>query len=108
MIAPSTKNAANPLQGGSKTVIIGKPGCFSKGTPVLMYDGSVKRVEDVSIGDVVMGDDSTPRNVLELCSGFEEMFNVIPSKGNIYTVNGNHKLVLKNRNTRKYNNRYNI
>jgi hypothetical protein len=100
MIAPSTKMSSNPLQGGSKTVIIGKPGCFSKGTPVLMYNGFVERVENVKVGDVVMGDDSTPRNVIELCRGVEDMFNIIPSKGNIYTVNGSHKLVLKNKNTR--------
>ena len=38
--------------------------CFGKGTEILMYDGSIKKVEDILVGDVVMGDDSTPRNVL--------------------------------------------
>jgi hypothetical protein len=34
MIAPSTKNMNKPDQGGSKIVIIGKPGCFIQGTKV--------------------------------------------------------------------------
>ena len=42
---------------------------FSKGTKVLMYDGSIKEIQDVTVGDVVMGDDSTPRNVISKHSG---------------------------------------
>ena len=97
IIAPSTKNMNRPDQGGSKIVIIGKPGCFTKDTPVLMYDGSIKKVQDVCIGDVIMGDDSTPRNVLELCQGFETMYKISPKEGEPYIVNERHKLVLKDR-----------
>ena len=95
MIAPSTRNHTNPNQGGSKIVIIGKPGCFIRGTKVLMYDGTTKNVEDVQVGEVVMGDDSTPRNVVELCHNTEPMYKIIPTKGEGYTVNESHKLVLK-------------
>jgi hypothetical protein len=60
-----------------------------------MFNGTTKNVEDVVIGDSIMGDDSTQRNVLELCSDIDEMFKVIPKKGNeYYTVNKLHKLVL--------------
>ena len=97
IIAPSTKNMNRPDQGGSKIVIIGKPGCFTKDTPVLMYDGSIKKVQDVCVGDVIMGDDSTPRNVLELCQGFEMMYKISPKEGESYIVNERHKLVLKDK-----------
>ena len=93
-IDPPTKNMFVEKQGGSKIVVIGKPGCFAKGTSVLMYDGTTKNVEDVEAGDVVMGDDSTPRNVMELCRNREEMFRVIPEHGDSYDVNLGHKLVL--------------
>lgn len=98
MIAPSTKNMNRPEQGGSKIVVIGKPGCFKKGTKILMFDGSLKNVEDIVIGDKIMGDDSTLRNVVQLCRGREEMYNIIQNckKAEPYTVNKNHKLVLKN------------
>ena len=96
LIAPSTSALSEPENfGGSKTIIIGKPGCFVKDTLILMYDGSLKKVQDVEVGDVVMGDDSTPRNVLETCYNFDEMFKVIPLLGENYTVNKQHKLVLK-------------
>lgn len=95
MIAPSTATYKNAEQGGSKIVVVGKPGCFSKGTKILMYDGTFRAVEDVQLGDLVMGDDSTPRTVLDLCSDIEEMYDVIPSKGDRYRVNKNHILSLK-------------
>ena len=61
-----------------------------------MYDGNVKNIEDITIGEYIMGDDSTKRTVLELCSGRDEMFKIIFNKGgNYYTVNKLHKLVLK-------------
>jgi hypothetical protein len=95
MIAPSTSNMQKEGQGGSKIVIIGKPGCFAKGTQVLMYDGSMKAVEDVKLGDLVMGDDSTPRRVLELCQNRENMYQISPIIGEGYVVNEQHKLVLQ-------------
>ncbi len=42
-----------------------------------------------------MGPDSTPRKVLSLASGREEMFCVTPSKGESYTVNRSHILSLR-------------
>lgn len=95
MIQPTTNNYMSPDSYGSKIVVIGKPGCFTAGTRILMYDGSKKKVEDVKIGDQVMGDDSTPRNVLELCRNEDEMFDIVLEKGNIYKVNLKHKLVVR-------------
>jgi len=94
MIRPNTSDFKDPESYGSKIIVIGKPGCFTAGTQILMFDGSVKNVEDVKVGDKVMGDDSTVRNVLELCHNRDEMFKIIPSKGQSYTVNKQHKLVL--------------
>ena len=74
---------------------VGTGKCWLKDTPILMYDGSVKMVQDIQVGDVVMGDDSTPRNVLSLGQGDDEMFDIVPRKGETYTVNSEHILVLK-------------
>ena len=73
---------------------IGK--CHGIDTQVLMYDGSVKMVQDVKQGDLLMGDDSAPRKVLSLARGKDEMYDIIPVKGDKYTVNQEHILVLKN------------
>jgi len=95
IIAPSTKRMNVLDQGGSKIVAIGKPGCFEPGTKILMYDGTIKNVEDIRVGDTVMGDDSSPRNVLELCHNFDEMYKMTPVKGDAYTINKQHILTLK-------------
>lgn len=75
----------------------GQSGCFSKGTPVMLYDGSYKAVEDVVIGDILMGDDSTPRNVLQLFRGRENMYRVKPKLDghNEYTVNEGHTMLFE-------------
>ena len=69
--------------------------CHGLNTPLIMYDGSIKMVQDVKVGDQLMGDDSTPRNVLSLARGRETMYDVIPIKGDKYTVNESHILSLK-------------
>ena len=92
---PNTKTFMNPDQGGQKTVVIGKPGCFAKGTKVLMYNGDIKTIEDIQEGEQVMGDDSEPRNVLELCRNADIMYKILPKKGEPVIVNENHILSLK-------------
>lgn len=75
--------------------------CLGKGTPVLMYDGSIKPVEDIVQGELLMGPDSKPRRVLSLARGREKMYRVTPVKGDPYVVNESHILSLKRTNTGK-------
>lgn len=72
----------------------GQTGCFSPGTEVLLYEGGTKKVEDVQLGDVLVGDDNTPRTVQRLFSGTDLMYDVVLEDGHIYRVNQEHKLVL--------------
>ncbi|MFN0203923.1 MAG: replicative DNA helicase, partial [Bacteroidia bacterium] len=69
--------------------------CLGKDTPILMYDGSIKLVQDVKVGDLLMGDDSTPRKVLSLARGTEKMYWVRQNKAMDYRVNESHILSLK-------------
>lgn len=85
----------NDVKNGSKYVIVGKPGCLERGTGIIMFNGDIKKVEDIVVGDILMGDDSTPRNVLELCSGYDDMYKIIQSDGETYVVNKGHILSLK-------------
>jgi hypothetical protein len=47
--------------------------CLKIDTEIVMFDGSIKKVQDVKVGDKLMGDDSTERNVLGLARGIEPM-----------------------------------
>ena len=71
--------------------------CLGAGTPVLMFDGTIKPVEDVLVGDLLMGPDSNPRRVLSLARGREKMYRVTPTKGDAYVVNESHILSLRHR-----------
>lgn len=75
--------------------------CHGKGTKILMYDGSIKNVEDIIVGDQLMGDDSTPRNVLSICSGKDNMYQIQPTNGDPFVVNSEHILSLKNSKTKE-------
>ena len=59
-----------------------------------MGDGSVCKVEDITVGSVVMGGDGTPRTVTALHHGFDDMYEIIPVKGRPFIVNSGHILSL--------------
>lgn len=69
--------------------------CFGPGTRILMADGTSKAVENVVIGDAVMGPDSTPRNVLSLVDGTGDLFRVVPNRGEPWVCSGGHILTLR-------------
>jgi replicative DNA helicase len=69
--------------------------CLGRGTPVMMYDGRVKPVEEIDVGDRLMGDDGTPRTVQSLARGREPMYWVRQKRGMDYRVNESHVLSLK-------------
>ena len=79
-------------------IIAARPGmgkCLGKGTKVLMYDGTLRNVEDVLEGELLMGDDSTPRRILSIARGRENMYWVHQNHGISYRVNESHILSLK-------------
>lgn len=69
-------------------------GCFAVDTPIRYMDGTIGMSQNVKIGDVLMGDDGTPRTVQDVCTGDDEMYEVYQSNAQSYTVNSKHTLVL--------------
>lgn len=62
-----------------------------KNTKVLMFDGTLKKADDVKVGEYLMGVDSTPRLVTAVYKGKDEhMYRIDQSKGDSYTVNSRH------------------
>ena len=70
--------------------------CLGLDTPVMMYDGSIKMVQNIQIGEQLMGDNSEPRNVISLARGQEQMYKIVQDYGNSYIVNSSHILSLYN------------
>jgi len=84
----------NKLPWKKGLIFWGKVGCHAKGTNVILSDGSFKKVEDVEVGDFLLGPDGTPREVLKLVRGNELSYEITPNKGNSFIVNENHLLHL--------------
>lgn len=76
----------------------GPPGvgkCIAKDTPIMLSNGKIKMVQDITLKDKLMGDDGLERNVLALGSGREKMYRIEQVKGDDYVVNESHILSLK-------------
>ena len=70
--------------------------CLGKDTPILMFDGSIKMSQNVSVGDKLMGPDSNAREVTSICSGKENLYRIIPIKGSdAFICNESHILSLR-------------
>lgn len=81
----------------------GQTGCLAPDTLVRMYDGSLKKVQDIQVGDLVMGDNSSSRKVMELYSGKSFMYQIQSISAKPYQVNKDHILTLGYQNGVEYN-----
>ena len=77
-------------------------GCHAAGQSILLYSGKTKKVEDIHTGELLMGPDSRPRRVLNLCRGEGKMFRIVPKKGEPFVVNEDHILSLMFTNSPNY------
>lgn len=74
--------------------------CHGVDTKIMMYDRSIKKVQDIKVGDLLMGDDSKPRKVLSLTQGTGQLYGILPTDHTGHhpedkiTVNGEHILCL--------------
>ncbi len=69
--------------------------CFAENTLIRMYDGDLKKVQNINRGDMLMGDNSSPRIVMQTTQGEEDMYRIQQSNGRTYVVNGSHILSLQ-------------
>ena len=94
------KETKNPDTGsGLLEIPCGRGKCFAKDTKIRMYESNLskvtfKYVQDIENGDIVMGDDFTPRLVYGKNTGFSDMYTIYQTHGKSYTVNIEHILTL--------------
>lgn len=69
--------------------------CERRDTPIRMFDESIKMIQDIRIGEMLMGDDGRPKMVLETSSGTGMLYKVSQSSGEDYYVTHNHVLSLR-------------
>ena len=81
-------------EGHRKTLLVLPTGCHAKGENVLLADGRSKKVEDVKVGDQLIGADGKKRTVLVRHRGKSLMYRIVPIKGEPFTVTKDHMLTL--------------
>lgn len=74
------------------SVDVGK--CLSPDTPVIKYNGETVNIDMIKKGDFLMGDDSSPREVLKIYQGNSDMYEIQQTRGDNYKVTANHILTL--------------
>jgi ATP-dependent DNA helicase PIF1 len=97
-LKPKQEEAFSALVKGESIFLTGPAGtgkCLGFNTPIIMFDGTIKMVQDIKIGEIIMGDDSTGRTVLSTASGEDEMYKVTNRNGDSYVVNSAHILTFK-------------
>jgi P4 family phage/plasmid primase-like protien len=77
-------------------------GCHALNQGIMMANGTIKKVQDIKVGEQLMGDNSKPRNVLQLVRGNDTMCEIIPNKGEKFKVNLDHILSLMAADTMSY------
>lgn len=68
--------------------------CICADTQIPLWNGDIKLAKDIQIGDVLIGEDGTPRNVLTLFQDKGNMFEITQDRGEKYKVNEDHILTV--------------
>ena len=95
--AHATRAIVKLLERGQTAILLGEIGsgkCLQLGTKVLRFDGTLIAVEDVTVGDKLMGPDSKPRQVLGTTRGSGSLYKVTPVVGDPWVCNDTHILTL--------------
>jgi|GEM_PF-836141 len=79
-------------------LIVGPSGsgkCLGPETEIIMYDGSFKRVDQIKVGDKLLGDDNKPRRVTAITRGRSKMYKIEPGRGyDTWRCNDKHIMTL--------------
>lgn len=80
--------------GGILSVYCGWGKCLGINTPILMYDNSIKYVQNIKKNDTIVGYNGQPRKIISISNGYDYMYKIVPNKRNFksFTCNTDHIL----------------
>jgi phage/plasmid-associated DNA primase len=71
-------------------------GCHAKDELIKMFDGSLKKIQDIKTGENLLGGDGRKRRVVVVYRGQDIMYDInIPKNNDKFTVNEHHRLALR-------------
>lgn len=83
-----------------RATLLSATGCHKKDDKIMGCDGSWVNIQDISVGDYVIGPDGNPKQVIRTFTGKDDMYHIIPNQNREpITVNKSHILPLTFTNT---------
>lgn len=92
----TSKDDESKLRGSRGVLyLIEEGGCHIKGTECFKADKSIEKVENIRVGDSLLGPDMQPRKVLEVFNGVRKLYKITLSNGDSQIVTNNHPVYVK-------------
>ena len=87
------KNTSDNSYDGEKLLLLVHDECYAPNTKILMSDLTFKEIKDINIGDKVIVEGGTIKNVVKKTQGITDRYIVKQPYGKDYIVTKNHRLV---------------
>ncbi|KAJ5070393.1 intein-containing eukaryotic translation initiation factor 5b precursor [Anaeramoeba ignava] len=68
--------------------------CLARDTKILLANGKIEKVQNIKPGDLLMGDDETPRKVISINKGYDQLFKITNTLKESFEANKEHILTL--------------
>lgn len=94
-IGKESKNSKIRQINPSQIMFICPAECFDPNTKILLWNGKIKLARDIIVGDELIDDMGQKTIVKSTCAGYKNMYEIIQSEGDNYTVTDNHILTLQ-------------
>lgn len=96
VIGITSKDDESKLRGSRGVLyLLEESGCHLKGTLCYKADKSKEKVENIKVGDSLLGPDLLPRKVLKTFKGVTNMYKITLSNGDFQVVTANHPVYVK-------------
>lgn len=96
VIGITSKDDESKLRGSRGVLyLLEEAGCHIKGTECYKADKTIEKVENIKVGDSLLGPDMKPRKVLKVYSGIRNLYKITLSNGDYQIVTDNHPVYVK-------------
>lgn len=96
VIGITSKDDESKLRGSRGVLyLLEEAGCHLKGTECYRANKTIDKVENIKVGDSLLGPDMKPRKVEKVFHGNADMYKITLSNGDVQIVTGNHPVYVK-------------
>lgn len=96
VIGITSKDDESKLRGSRGVLyLLEEAGCHIKGTECYKANKTIDKVENIKVGDSLLGPDMKPRKVLKVFTGVRKLYKITLSNGDYQIVTDNHPVYTK-------------